>query len=138
VFDRTARLPATSALAKTAREVPTLLVTASGVRIPAEIEQCGVNAISAHDVGDALHRLRERGINSLLVEGGAGLAASFLAGGFVDRLVIFRAPLVLGDGSLNAFSGIASHDVEHAPRFALLETRPLGDDVVTVYSLKDH
>ena len=138
VFDRSARLPATSALARTAREIPTLLVTASGVRIPAELEQCGVDAISAHDVGDALHKLHERGITSLLVEGGAGLAASFLAGGFVDRLVIFRAPLVLGDGSLNAFSGIASHDVEHAPRFTLLETRSLGDDVMTVYSLRGH
>lgn len=134
VFDRSARLSAESVLAQTARDVTTLLVTAPQTRLPPGLVRCGVEAVSAHDVGEALHKLRERGVTSLLVEGGAGLAASFLAGEFVDRLVIFRAPVVLGDGSLNAFSGIASHDVEHAPRFTLLESRALGDDVMSVYS----
>jgi diaminohydroxyphosphoribosylaminopyrimidine deaminase/5-amino-6-(5-phosphoribosylamino)uracil reductase len=133
VFDRTARLPATAGLARSARETPTLLVTASGNSVPRELAALGVEGISAHDNAEALTKLRERGIASMLVEGGAGLAASFLAGGFVDRLVIFRAPLILGDGSLNAFAGIAGHDVEHAPRFRLLESAPVGDDVMTVY-----
>ena len=138
VFDRKARLPADSNLARTARDIPTVLITASGTRLPADLERCGVEAIPAHDVGEALHKLRNRGVASLLVEGGAGLAASFLAAGLVDRLVIFRAPIVLGDGALNAFSGIASHDLEHAPRFSLLESRVLGDDVMTTYEVVPH
>lgn len=134
IFDRTARLPAESTLAKTARQVPTVLVTASGTQLPSGLESMGVEAIAAHGTREALGILRERGVMSILVEGGAGLAASFLADSLVDRLVVFRAPLVLGDGALNAFSGIAGHDIEHAPRFTLLESRALGDDVMSIYA----
>lgn len=134
VFDRKARLSSSSLLARTARETPTLLVVAPGITVPEALEQSGVESLAADDLADALYKLRQRAIGSLLVEGGAGLAASFLAGKFVDRLVIFRAPVILGDGSLNAFGGVASQPVEQAPRFALLESRILGDDVMTVYS----
>lgn len=135
VFDRSARLSSQSVLAQTARETPTMIVTASSTRMPADLEKLGVEQLLAHDVGDALEQLRNRGIMSLMVEGGAGLAASFLAGNHVDRLVIFRAPIILGEGALGAFSGIASQELEHAPRFNLIETRALGDDVMTVYAI---
>jgi diaminohydroxyphosphoribosylaminopyrimidine deaminase/5-amino-6-(5-phosphoribosylamino)uracil reductase len=72
-----------------------------------------------------------------MVEGGAGLAASFLSGDYVDRLVIFRAPIILGAGALGAFSAIASQEAGHAPRFKLLETRALDNDVLSVYSVSD-
>jgi diaminohydroxyphosphoribosylaminopyrimidine deaminase/5-amino-6-(5-phosphoribosylamino)uracil reductase len=136
VFDRSARLPVESILAKTAREIPTLLVTSRAARLSTDLAGAGVEQLTAVDVADALHKLKARGIASLLVEGGAGLAASFLAGGFVDRFVIFRAPIILGEGALGAFSGIASQEVQHAPRLTLIETRALGDDVMSVYSVR--
>ena len=136
VFDRTARLPATSFLGRTAGETPTLLVTANTTKLSADLVRSGVKSVTAHDLGDALRQLRGRGIASILVEGGAGLAASFLAGGYVDRLVIFRAPIVLGGGALGAFSAIAPLDIEQAPRFELLDVRKLGDDVMTVYAAR--
>lgn len=138
VFDRSARLPATSRLALTARQIPTLLVTSPGVEVPHDLVAAGVESLAASDLADALNQLHERGARSLMIEGGAGLAASFLAAGVVDRLVVFRAPIVLGEGSLNAFSGIAPHDVARAPRFHLLDNRRLGDDVVSVYSVPRH
>ena len=134
VFDRSARLPATTQLAITSRQVPTLLVTSYGVEIPELLAERGVESLEAGDVDESLHKLQDRGVRSLLVEGGAGLAASFLAANVVDRLVIFRAPIVLGEGALNAFSGVSPHDIAHAPRFELLESRSLGNDVVSVYA----
>lgn len=136
VFDRNARLSSQSILAKTAKETPTVIVTASSTRMPADLEQLGVEQMRAHDVGEALRKLKQRGVLSLMVEGGAGLAASFLAGDYVDRLVIFRAPIILGEGALGAFSGIAAQEVEHAPRFTLIESRPVGDDVMSVYAVR--
>jgi diaminohydroxyphosphoribosylaminopyrimidine deaminase/5-amino-6-(5-phosphoribosylamino)uracil reductase len=136
VFDRSARLPATSFLVRTAAEIPTILVTANTAVLPPELSSAGVTAIAAHDMGEALRKLRSHGIASILVEGGAGLAASFLAGNYVNRLVTFRAPVLLGAGSLGAFSGIAAVDMEHAPRFELLEVRNFGDDVMTVYAAR--
>jgi diaminohydroxyphosphoribosylaminopyrimidine deaminase/5-amino-6-(5-phosphoribosylamino)uracil reductase len=134
VFDRTARLPETSQLARTARQTPTLLVTSFGVALPDTLAEQGVESLEAGDLHEALRKLHERGIRSMMVEGGAGLAASFLAAQAVDRLVIFRAPVVLGEGSLNAFSGVAPHDVANGPRFTLLESRAVGDDVLSVYA----
>ena len=133
VFDRSARLSSQNVLVKTARDVPTLVVTTPSTRLPADLEQAGVGQIAATDLEDALRHLKNRGVLSLMVEGGAGLAASFLAGNHVDRLVIFRAPVILGAQALGAFSGIASQEIEHAPRFTLLETRSLADDVMSVY-----
>lgn len=136
VFDRSARLASSSQLARTARDTPTLLITSSTARMPPDLLSLGVEATGAHDIGDALQKLRERGIQSLLVEGGAGLAASFLAGDHVDRLVIFRAPVILGSGSLGGFAGIAAQDPKIAPRFTLLDSRRLGDDIMSTYSLR--
>ena len=138
IFDRSARLPASSRLALTARQIPTLLVTSPGVQLPDELSSVGVESLEAPNLMEALNKLQERGVRALMIEGGAGLAASFLAAALVDRLVIFRAPIVLGEGSLNAFSGIAGHDVAHAPRFHLLESKRLGDDVVSIYSVPIH
>ena len=136
VFDRSARLSSQSILAKSAREIPTMIVTAPLTSMPADLKNLGVEQMTAHDVDEALRKLKERGVMSLMLEGGAGLAASFLAGGNVDRLAIFRAPIILGEGALGAFSGIASQEVEHAPRFTLLETRALGDDVMSTYAVR--
>jgi len=134
VFDRHARLSASSVLARTAHEVPTIIVTTRTARLPADLAKAGVEAIRARNLDGALAKLKARGITSLLVEGGAGLAASFLGEGSVDRLIIFQAPIVFGAGSLGAFSGIASHNLAHAPRFHAIHTRRFGDDVMTIYS----
>lgn len=136
VFDRSARLPSSGLLATTARATPTLIVTANTTTISDELSETGIEAMPADNLGDALTKLRERGIASILVEGGAGLAASFLSGHYVDRLVIFRAPILLGGGGLGAFSGIAALDVEQAPRFDLLDVQRLDDDVMTVYAMR--
>lgn len=137
VFDRSAALSSQSKLAKTARDIPTLIVTGETTNLPADLAQLGVEALPAHDLEDALRKLKTRGINSLMVEGGAGLAASFLGAGFVDRLVIFHAPVILGSGSLNAFSGIAGQIVAEAPRFRVVSSAKLGDDIMTVYAAEN-
>jgi diaminohydroxyphosphoribosylaminopyrimidine deaminase/5-amino-6-(5-phosphoribosylamino)uracil reductase len=48
---------------------------------------------------DELAALARDGVRSLLLEGGPTLAASFLAAGLVDKLLVFVAPRLSGDGS---------------------------------------
>ena len=43
-------------------------------------------------------RSRSEGVQSLLLEGGPTLAAAFLAGGLVDKVLVFVAPTLAGDG----------------------------------------
>jgi diaminohydroxyphosphoribosylaminopyrimidine deaminase/5-amino-6-(5-phosphoribosylamino)uracil reductase len=68
----------------------------------------------------------------LLVEGGARTAAAFLADDLVDRLLIYRAPIVIGGGRTLPDIGLA--DLTHAHgRWRLHDARALGSDRVEVY-----
>ena len=69
------------------------------------------------------------------MEGGARLAGSFLRDALVDRLIIFQAPVVLGEGALNAFAFAPPADVASLERLRVVERRALGDDVMTTYAL---
>jgi diaminohydroxyphosphoribosylaminopyrimidine deaminase/5-amino-6-(5-phosphoribosylamino)uracil reductase len=49
-------------------------------------------------LAEELAALAAEGVQSLLLEGGPTLATAFLADGLVDRLLVFVAPVVAGDG----------------------------------------
>ena len=70
---------------------------------------------------DELRGLAEDGVQSLLLEGGPTLGAAFLAAGLVDKILLFVAPKVSGEGP--AFAG---------PALALthLSARRVGEDVL--------
>lgn len=133
VFDRAARLPVGSRLAKTARKVPVeVLAETPDPTRSAALEKLGVTVRRADGLEAHLRGLRERGVNHLFVEGGAGVAGALLSSGVVDRLIIFQAPVLLGAGSLAGF-GTAVPPDEAAGRWKVVERRTLGDDLMTTY-----
>lgn len=72
----------------------------------------------------------------LFVEGGAQSAAAFLAADLVDRLLVYRAPIVIGDG-LAAIGdiGLQSLPDTHG-RWELTVRRTLGSDALEVYEAR--
>lgn len=75
----------------------------------------------------AIHALD--GINDLMVEGGARTAAAFVAADLVDRLLIYRAPILIGGGKAGlADIGLDSLAAAHG-RWRRIATRPLGSDL---------
>ncbi len=73
------------------------------------------------------------GVDHLLVEGGAATAAAFLAADLVDRLLLYRAPVVIGAG-LSAIGDMGLADLARAHgRWRLHDARGLGGDRVEVY-----
>ena len=70
----------------------------------------------------------------LYVEGGAEVAASFLAEDLVDRLEVYRAPILIGGDGIPAFGalGLASLAEAHG-RWQLVERRQLGSDCYEAY-----
>jgi diaminohydroxyphosphoribosylaminopyrimidine deaminase / 5-amino-6-(5-phosphoribosylamino)uracil reductase len=138
VFDARARLPLTAKLVRTAKKVPTWVVvqpTADSNAVAA-LEQKGVRVFRADALGDQLATLREAGVQHLFVEGGAGLAGSLINAGFVDRLIIFQAPVLLGAGALSAF-GEVSTGAAFTERWRLMDHRAFADDVMSVYAPAD-
>lgn len=70
--------------------------------------------------------------NDLLIEGGALTAATFLAEDLVDRLLIYRAPILIGGRP--AIGDIGLDDLSEAHgRWALDDTRQLGSDRLDIY-----
>jgi diaminohydroxyphosphoribosylaminopyrimidine deaminase/5-amino-6-(5-phosphoribosylamino)uracil reductase len=75
-------------------------------------------------LGEELSALAAEGVQSLLLEGGPTLAASFFASDLVDRLLVFAAPRLSGAGP--ALLG----DLPQPIRLLRLEVRPVGEDVL--------
>lgn len=72
-------------------------------------------------------------IDSLLVEGGAGAASAFLAADRVDRLLLYRASILIGGGR-PALGDIGLADLADAhDRWRLEDSRLLGSDRLDVY-----
>ena len=72
------------------------------------------------------------GVDRLLIEGGAITAANFLRANLVDRLLLYRAPVLLGGKPALASLGLAALGEAHG-RWRLEDTRMLGSDRLEVY-----
>lgn len=74
------------------------------------------------------------GVQYLFVEGGAGAASAFLKSGLVDRLLIYRAPIVVGGGKPGIGDiGLSSLADAHG-QWRNESRRQLGSDVLEVYA----
>jgi len=82
---------------------------------------------SPHDV------YRLHGVNDLLIEGGSGAATAFLAADLVDRILIYRAPILVGAGK-SSFGYIGLDAIADAHgRWRAADGAHLGIDRLEVY-----
>jgi diaminohydroxyphosphoribosylaminopyrimidine deaminase/5-amino-6-(5-phosphoribosylamino)uracil reductase len=85
--------------------------------------------ITAEKPAEALARLRERGVVSVLLEGGPTLAGAFWAEGLIDKVIGYVAPVVLGSGSYPAVKAAGVATISAAHRLRLVDVTRIGDDV---------
>jgi diaminohydroxyphosphoribosylaminopyrimidine deaminase/5-amino-6-(5-phosphoribosylamino)uracil reductase len=72
-------------------------------------------------------------VNDLLIEGGSATASAFLAADLVDRMLIYRAPILIGDGKSSVgYIGLTDLADAHR-RWELADSRMLGIDRLEVY-----
>lgn len=134
VLDSRQRLNAACKLVRTARDIPTYVVsttppqphlTAAGVRV-LPVRAVGEDRPELKTVVDAL---RAEGLTRIFVEGGGQVAASFLRCGLVDALEWFRAPIVVGGEGRPGVGALAVAALADAPHFRRVEVRELGSDL---------
>jgi diaminohydroxyphosphoribosylaminopyrimidine deaminase/5-amino-6-(5-phosphoribosylamino)uracil reductase len=72
-------------------------------------------------------------VNDLLVEGGSATATAFLAEDLVDRILIYRAPIIVGEGK-SSFGYVGLDAIADAhDRWRLVAEQKLGVDRLEVY-----
>jgi len=78
-----------------------------------------------------VYRLHD--VNDLLVEGGSATATAFLSGDLVDRILIYRAPIIVGEGK-SSFGYVGLDAIADAhERWRLVDEQRLGVDRLEVY-----
>lgn len=115
---------------------PTLIVTAADCdrQFPrAEVLRCGKDDVDIHAL---LDHLGDRGVKTLLVEGGSTVIWSFLRERLADEVKVFVGNLVLGGQSGPTLAGgEGASSMEDAVRLKLERMGPLGDGVLLEYSV---
>jgi riboflavin biosynthesis pyrimidine reductase len=94
-----------------------------------EVWELGADAMGRVDLRELLTRLGERGISSVLAEGGAAVATALLQEGLVVRLVVVLAPKIVGQG-LNAIGDLGILRMGEAQAFRFQQVRRRGDDLL--------
>ncbi len=113
-------------------DAPTLYLHAPDAKKPRELAAQHA-PVPIHDgrldLGAVLELLAEREINEVQVEAGATLAGAFLSAGLVDELLLYVAPVLLGERARPLFEGLMIDDMAQRMRMRIVETRRVGDDV---------
>jgi diaminohydroxyphosphoribosylaminopyrimidine deaminase/5-amino-6-(5-phosphoribosylamino)uracil reductase len=143
VADSRMRIPLTSRLAATAREVPTwvLMLPGQDAARRRALADLGIDVIdvvagaSGHvNLRLALELAAARGITRVLAEGGSELAASLLLADLVDQIIWIRAPSLIGATGVPAIAGLGVDKLEDGLRFKYQSSRSVGEDLVETYS----
>lgn len=73
--------------------------------------------------------LTERGINEVHTEAGATLAGALLRGGWVDELLLYQAPILLGETGRPLLAGLGIEAMDQQRRLRVVDQRQVGDDL---------
>ena len=138
VLDPSLRIPL-HAKVLVGRKAPTLIVTttAGPVSKRAALEKIGAEVLvlpaqrGRIQWKTLLARLGQRGIASLLIEGGAEVNASVLRAGVVDRVLFFLAPRLLGGrAAIGAIGGLSPARLREALLLKRTVVSQIGPDIL--------
>ena len=143
VLDRSLRIPGTSKLVQSARETPLWVMTSNLAEAPAAMKlgAAGAQVIRVAtattppglDLPAVLHALSEKGITRLLVEGGARVAASFVASGLVDEVWLLRGADAIGADGIAALEALPLSAITGSSAFKPRASETLQKDTLTIY-----
>ena len=143
VADSRLSLETDSKLCRQAGQIPVWVLTGEGQssrRAAAlreqgvEIITCPLNREDQVDLPAALQELAKRGITSLMVEGGARLAASLVEAKLVDEADLFFSEVEIDENGIDALYGMEIERITASPDFTLQDTFPTGADRLQIFT----
>ena len=141
ILDSRGTIKNASKIIKTAKNVPTIIVTSQLVskrnfnrlkNLPLDIIVCGKNQI---DIKKLVPILCKKGIKKILLEGGGTLNLSFLKNNLINEIIVTITPFVLGsENSVNLFEGILK-PTKNLSSFKLKKVQKNTNEIVLNYTL---
>lgn len=137
ICDSSLRIPLESQIVQTAKEIPTIVVTTKRARQREKwkaLQQAGVEVLQQEQEGEVdlqalMHTLGEKGIDSILLEGGGALNGSALKAGIVQRVNCFIAPkLVGGERAKSPVEGEGMDVMAQAAQLTQVTMEQVGSD----------
>jgi diaminohydroxyphosphoribosylaminopyrimidine deaminase / 5-amino-6-(5-phosphoribosylamino)uracil reductase len=140
IVDGRLRIPLSSQVVQPEHAAGTMIVTrpdGAATAKAGKLKALGVRVLACPqkrgrvDMRRLLKKLAARGIASVLIEGGAELAASALAGGVVDKVYVFYAPKILGGRqAVGMIGGTGPSRIAEAVNIIDLRLRRIKDDIL--------
>ena len=132
ILDNRLQIPTNSALAETAKEIPTIVFSNStdGEKISV-LQSKGVEVVgqNARELDAVLDELKKHEIQSILVEGGTEIAGAFIDAKLVDKISLMIAPIIIGGHSAPlAIGGEGASYLTGAMRLQNVEISKHGED----------
>ena len=144
ILDNRLRLPLDSTLATTTDEAPTIVFTNCIDPQPVrKLQDKGVTVVpiegGARNLEAVLQELYKLDIQSVLVEGGTGVAGAFVDAQLVDKVTLLAAPLIIGGSEAPvSVGGKGAETLADALRLEDLTVTPHGRDIeITGYPAYD-
>ena len=88
------------------------------------------------DLTRLLHLLAEREVNELMVEAGVTLNGALLEAGLVDELVLYFAPMLLGDAARGLFALPVLSQMDQRKNLTLHDVRQIGTEIRVIARVK--
>jgi len=141
VLDRQLRTPRAAHVLD--GSVPTLLLHASDARVADDrfdrVERIALAGdATGLDLAAVLTVLATRGINEVQVEAGPALCGALFAAGLVDELLLYVAPVLLGDSARPLLSLPPLADMAASWKLRVVEQRQVGDDMRLLLRPRTH
>jgi riboflavin-specific deaminase-like protein len=141
VLDSTLRIPSEAQILNDAAATLVVTTQRSSAQRRRELRARGVGVhvverdpVCGVDLAGTLALLRDRGVRSLLVEGGGAVITSFLRARLADRVIVGIAPRILGAGT-EAVGDLSVARVSEGLRLSGRSVHALGEDVLVAGDL---
>jgi diaminohydroxyphosphoribosylaminopyrimidine deaminase/5-amino-6-(5-phosphoribosylamino)uracil reductase len=110
---------------------PTLYLHDPAITAPdaADAQFASVPSVGGRlDLGAVLALLAAQGVNEVHTEAGATLAGALMSGGWIDELLLYQAPTLLGEQGLPLLSGLGIQAMTQQLRMQVIEQTRVGED----------
>jgi len=133
IISRHPNFPASFNLFKNNKDCKTIVATTAKAANKLKMKNLVVWKIKENKDGLSMVDLVDKagvfGISSLLIEGGSGIATSFLRERLVDKIHVMMAPMIIGTG-IQAVNDLKIRNLEKALRFKDYQIDKIGRDIL--------